>query len=791
MHRSLRYLKSGAKALSKVLARSVANGMGWPEHALEIPVDLAWEWGEQLHADLSVELTSEEQRQAYLEVIKPGPDYTDDELIEAVNAGFLDAPEPVRMTALALLGQVQSLGRQSLKRLDDPSGTTLPVSLRFDSVEDHAARLPNALPRYNVGDTPIQGYVLAERLGVGGFGEVWKAHNPKRPKLAVALKFFTDSKARDWLASHEADVLERVQTEVRHPGIVRLQNVHDDLACLQFEFVKGWTLSRQVLDWHTQATPPDAQFIAGEFKRIVEILVDVHDRPQPIVHRDLKPANILAETLPGGQLNYRITDFGIGGFAASEVARNTRQGTLGSPRNPSLLRGAHSPLYASDEQKKGLDPDPRDDIFSLGVLWFQMQTGRLDSGPPTGFGWSKQLQKKGLSEGLVELMASCFESKADDRPASAKVLVERLDALLTTSVKPDRALQKPAASEQPKPMDQERRPHIHPEEPKPVEQERVHRPLQERSRAEEQETAPRRFGEGLVVEEQETAPRRFGEMPHTATENPPRKVEHSPNLITTKTAGVALKLIPAGTFLMGSPWGEGEANESPQHKVTISRPFYLGIHPVTQGQYAKLMGKNPSYFAATGGGKDKVARMDTSQFPVESVNWYEAAQFCNALSKAEGHDPCYKIQGERVEIAGGNGFRLPTEAEWEYACRAGTSTAYSFEGGEKELGNYAWFDKNSGGRPHVVGETKANKFGLHDMHGNVWEWTWDTYEADYYLRSPDVDPIGPAQATYRVFRGGGWRGEPHNCRSTDRDRSTPGYRDSFLGFRVARVRSGS
>ena len=449
MHRSLRYLKSAAKALSKVFARSLANALEVPEFAVEIPLDLAWEWGEQLLVEFAGQ-SSEQVRREFVEVIKPGPDYTEAELMEAVNEAFPDAPRPVKKAAFALVAQIQSQARQSLKRQDDPSGTTLPATLKFDSVEDHAARLPNALPKYKVGDRPIQGYELSERLGVGGFSEVWKAHNPRRPNLAVALKFFTDAKAREWLASHEANIIERVQTEVRHPGIVQLRNVHDDLACLEFEYVKGWTLTRQILDWHTIVTP-GAEFIAGEFRRIVEILVDVHGlvdakgKPRPIVHRDLKPANILVETLPDGRLNYRITDFGIGGFAAEEVAHATGSGTVGSSRNPSLLRGAHSPLYASDEQKRGLKPDPRDDIYSLGVLWYQMQTGRLDAGPPTGLSWGRQLQRQGLSEGLVELMASCFESKAQDRPDSAKVLLERLDGLLGARIDSKSSKAKPRA----------------------------------------------------------------------------------------------------------------------------------------------------------------------------------------------------------------------------------------------------------------------------------------------------------------------------------------------------------
>jgi formylglycine-generating enzyme required for sulfatase activity len=274
---------------------------------------------------------------------------------------------------------------------------------------------------------------------------------------------------------------------------------------------------------------------------------------------------------------------------------------------------------------------------------------------------------------------------------------------------------------------------------------------------------------------------------------PPSAKQDAPvlELITTKTADIPLKLIPAGTFLMGSaPMDNGEKNERPQHRVTISRSFYLGIHPVTQAQYAELMGKNPSWFAETGHGNHNVVKMDTSRFPVEYVNWYDSVQFCNALSQAEGLDPYYKIQGKQVEIAGGDGFRLPTEAEWEYACRAGTSSRYSFEGGEAELPRYAWFDRNSDGRTHAVGEKRANNYGLHDMHGNVWEWTWDAFDSSYYTYSPEIDPIGPDEAAGRVIRGGCWGYYPDVSRSARRWDFTSGHYSHFVGFRIARVRSG-
>jgi formylglycine-generating enzyme required for sulfatase activity len=261
-----------------------------------------------------------------------------------------------------------------------------------------------------------------------------------------------------------------------------------------------------------------------------------------------------------------------------------------------------------------------------------------------------------------------------------------------------------------------------------------------------------------------------------------------PDLITTKRAEIALKLIPAGRFTMGSPAGEGGDDERPQHEVTISRAFYLGTLPVTQAQYEKLIGKNPSHFSATGHGKAKVATMDTSRFPAETVSFWDAAYFCNALSKAEGIETYYSIQAVVVdEILGGSGYRLPTEAEWEYACRAGNTSPYGFDDGEDELPQYAWFCENSDERTHTVGERIPNRFGIHDVHGNVMEWTLDGYEHDYYSRSPATDPRGPSSfRSPRVLRGGCWYFSAEQCRSASRFNLSQQRRRQYMGFRIAR-----
>jgi formylglycine-generating enzyme required for sulfatase activity len=226
---------------------------------------------------------------------------------------------------------------------------------------------------------------------------------------------------------------------------------------------------------------------------------------------------------------------------------------------------------------------------------------------------------------------------------------------------------------------------------------------------------------------------------------------------------------------MGSPEGDKDASagEKPQHRVRITRPYYLGVTEVTQGQYRAVTGQNPSEFKGS------------DDLPVERVSWFNAVSFCNALSAKEGLPPYYRIDGTRVEVIApeGAGYRLPTEAEWEYACRAGPggTGAYSFGDDAAQLGRYAWYGDNSENKTHPVGQKLPNAFGLFDMHGNVWEWCWGGYGA--YDAAPAVDPVGPMSAS---LRGGGWRGNPRYARSAYRGRIDSVYRASTRGFRVAR-----
>jgi formylglycine-generating enzyme required for sulfatase activity/serine/threonine protein kinase len=256
--------------------------------------------------------------------------------------------------------------------------------------------------------------------------------------------------------------------------------------------------------------------------------------------------------------------------------------------------------------------------------------------------------------------------------------------------------------------------------------------------------------------------------------------------------GMTLKLIPDGEFFMGSPDDaiEAENDEKPQHRVRITKPYYLGACEVTQAQYEAVMGNNPSHFSANGAGKDRVAGQSTEQCPVENVSWFDAIKFCNKLSEKEGRKPFYEIDGKEVRVPDWSrqGYRLPTEAEWELACRANapTWTRFSFGDSVSELRLYGWFNGNSELRTRPVGQKRPNAFGVYDMHGNVWEWCWDVgLDGFFYKRSPPVDPLGLSGAGGRIIRGGAWNSGPRDCRSADRDGHVTSDRADYMGFRVA------
>ena len=253
------------------------------------------------------------------------------------------------------------------------------------------------------------------------------------------------------------------------------------------------------------------------------------------------------------------------------------------------------------------------------------------------------------------------------------------------------------------------------------------------------------------------------------------KGEPKPGTVITNTIGIKLAWIPAGEFLMGTHSDEeARDDDGEQHRVRITKPFHFGVCEVTQREWAVVMGTTPWT------GKGYVREGD--RYPATYVSWEDATEFCRKLTDKE------RAAGR---LDPGESCRLPTEAEWEYACRAGSTTRYHFGNGEGSLGEYAWYKKSAWDinekYAHAVGLKRANAWGLFDMHGNVTEWCSDRYADRYYRESPLADPQGPSEVWDRVNRGGSWNSDASNCRSALRFRVGPLDQDFSLGFRVART----
>ena len=228
----------------------------------------------------------------------------------------------------------------------------------------------------------------------------------------------------------------------------------------------------------------------------------------------------------------------------------------------------------------------------------------------------------------------------------------------------------------------------------------------------------------------------------------------------TNSIGMELVLIPAGSFRMGGDkkLEQAEDHETPRHIVKISKTFYMGKYEVTQSQWSEIMNNNPSEF------KEDIR-------PVERVSWNDVQEFIQKLNNKEET----------------NKYRLPTEAEWEYAARADTESTYCFSGDIKTLSQYAWYRKNSADKTHPIGQLKPNAWDLYDVHGNVHEWCQDWFDRNYYSQSPSNLPLGPSSGLAKVLRGGDWGSEDWYCRCASRSLSSPDRRSNRLGFRLVRM----
>ncbi len=563
-------------------------------------------------------------------------------------------------------------------------------------------------------------YVIESVIGEGGMATVYAARHQVLGS-SHAIKVLHPELARHRELRGRFLEEGRIQAKLRHPNIVPVTDIiaADGVAGLVMPRLKGTDLGEH-LERHG---PVDLPTAIRWMQQALSALAYVHSAG--VVHRDLKPGNLFLEELPDGERQVRVMDFGI----AKVVARSQTRTGVG-------LMGTMA--YMSPEQLRSpRSVDHRSDLFVLGAVLYEMLTGHPAFTGETDYdtqvniveGRLPPLRRPELSEAVENLLARALATDRQARFSSAEAFSAALQQLLQTTAPPS-----------PAPQTAPRTPQTGPRTP---------------------QTPPRPPAR---------APR---PAPRSAPRPPARAPRPGPRRVVSRTINRAmfeLLHINAGTFWMGSAAGSGE--DTPQHKVTLSSPFLLGKTPITQGLWTAIMEENPSAFKSY-------------NQPVEQVSWFDCARFCNRLSALDGLTPAYTLTTDRIPTVRwsveADGYRLPTEAEWEHAARAGTQLRYAGADTHETVG---WFASNSDGHPHPVGHRRPNAWGLYDMSGNVEEWVWD--RGARYTAEAQRDPTGPPTGAARVVRGGSWRSQasytPLTCRSGELPERTASHR----GLRIAR-----
>jgi len=628
-------------------------------------------------------------------------------------------------------------------------------------------------------------YEVVGVVGTGGMGVVLKAFDAALNRY-VAIKVLAPHLGSSGAARKRFSREARAAAAVVHDNVIEIYGVAETagLPYLVMPYVRGPSLQRRLDDGGpmalTEILRVGMQAAAG--------LAAAH--AQGLVHRDVKPANIL---LADGVERVKLTDFGLA--RAADDASLTKTGVI-----------AGTPQYMSPEQARGEAVAQRSDLFSLGSVLYAMCTGRAPFRAETSYGVLRRITDEEprpireinpeIPEWLCGIVAKLMAKRPDDRFQSAQEVAKLLEECLAHVQQPTVV---PLPDYSPLPLG----------EGQGVRAAGAHEPRTFAGRSRRKRILAAGIGllfvgvlglaSGILIHLKKDNKTTTPEVPEGSTACPPLAVApfdeatarehqarwakylHAP-VVQSSSIGMKLVLIPPGEFAMGSSKEliEGEARlhggddreekwyrnnlpgEGPQHRVRITKPFWLGATPVTQGEYERVTGSNPSKFPGD------------PQRPVEQVSWDDAVEFCRKLSALPG------------EKAAKRRYGLPTEAQWEYACRAGTTTRWYVGDNEAGLFDVAWFNTNSGGQTHPVGGKKPNAWGLYDMHGNVWEWCQDWYDKEYYAWSPMDDPAGPPGGSHRVFRGGYWADPARRSRSAFRTADKPGYWYA-MGFRVCLV----
>jgi formylglycine-generating enzyme required for sulfatase activity/serine/threonine protein kinase len=619
-------------------------------------------------------------------------------------------------------------------------------------------------------------YRIIKRLGQGGMAVVYLARDTALDRL-VALKIPHAEFER------HREGIERFLREARvvaafdHPSFCRIHDVGqiNGRHFIAMAYVEGRSLATLI----EPGRPFEEERAVALVLRLALAMAEAHHRG--IIHRDLKPSNVMVDQR-GEPI---IMDFGLARRLEAEASDLTTSGAL-----------LGTPHYMAPEQVEGLREliGPACDVYSLGVILYELLAGRRPfCGPDTRVLGLILVQEPAplstlrpdIDRDLESICQKTMAKKIDERYASMPALVEALETWLT----------KRAAASRSSPELETLRPEAietgqHPRTGAStfsrletlVSKRLKQRPLIGLKR---RILAIAAIMLGIVavvawgvLKQQKSSKSDARAMSDIAGQ---RATDRPAHLIIggyANSLGFEWLRVPRGRFLMGSPDGEGFENERPQHPVEISRAFALSSREVTRAQYRAVTGSDPSL------------NEGPDDLPVTMVSWLDAVIFCNTLSMRDHRAPYYHIMGAEETSAvtviaiDGRGYRLPTEAEWEYACRAGSTTRYPFGDDELKLGEYAWYQQNSERKVHPVGVMKPNAWRLCDMIGNAWEWCQDGDDGGYHEHSSVSDPQGPADCEQRMIRGGSVF-DTDFCRSAARQGHPQETRLDWLGFRVA------